>query len=770
MPRIMVKGGIWKNTEDEFLKSSMMKYGKNQWSRIASVLHKKSAKQCKSRWYEWLDPSIKKTEWSREEDEKLLHTIKYMPTQWRTIAPMIGRTASQCLERYEYLLDQAQKKEEGEDGIDDPRKLKPGEIDPNPETKPARPDPKDMDEDELEMLSEARARLANTQGKKAKRKAREKQLEEARRLVALQKRRELCAAGITVNPNNKRKRGVNYNAEIPFEKKPSAGFYDTSNEHVDPLAADFSKMRQQHLDGELRLDREVQERLKDKQKLKNKKENDIPMGMLDSDEPVRKRSKLVVPEPQISDAELQQVVKFGRASEFAREYAAESGITLSDSLLADYSLTPNATATPRTPLVTDRVFQEAQNVMALTHVDTPLKGGLNTPLYNPNFGSVVPLSNATPTPNTILATPFRVQKQNDGTPLSSSFNTPGSVKNTPGILAPTPVRDKLNINPETSIDGAETPAEQKQLKQQLSLDLGALPAPKNDYQIVIPDNEVADETADNQDDNIIEDQADIDARKHEEYLLQQKKELEKRSKVIQRNLPRPSEVNTDIFRDSGSLTDLQKAEELIKKEMIGIMQYDAVLNPVQQSNTKRGQTIISQAQKYIEDHPYEDYDKEDLDSASKMIADEMQIVKEGMAHGELGIDAYTTVWEECLGQILYLEPQKRYTRATLAIKKDRIEAYKRKLEENRNHMVREARLATKMENKLKILTGGYQTRAQVLTKQLDDLWEQVEQAQLELSTFKFLQSQEDAALTRRVSCLNEDLYRQVEREKSLQDI
>lgn len=43
--------------------------------------------------------------------------------------------------------DQAQKKEEGDDAGDDPRKLKPGEIDPNPETKPARPDPKDMDED-----------------------------------------------------------------------------------------------------------------------------------------------------------------------------------------------------------------------------------------------------------------------------------------------------------------------------------------------------------------------------------------------------------------------------------------------------------------------------------------------------------------------------------------------------------------------------------------------------------------------------------------------
>jgi hypothetical protein len=49
---------------------------------------------------------------------------------------------------------------------------------------------------EKEMLSEARARLANTQGKKAKRKARERQLEEARRLAALQKKRELKAAGI----------------------------------------------------------------------------------------------------------------------------------------------------------------------------------------------------------------------------------------------------------------------------------------------------------------------------------------------------------------------------------------------------------------------------------------------------------------------------------------------------------------------------------------------------------------------------------------------
>lgn len=53
--------------------------------------------------------------------------------------------------------DQAQRRREGlEETSDDPRALRPGEIDPNPENKPARPDPIDMDEDELEMLSEGK--------------------------------------------------------------------------------------------------------------------------------------------------------------------------------------------------------------------------------------------------------------------------------------------------------------------------------------------------------------------------------------------------------------------------------------------------------------------------------------------------------------------------------------------------------------------------------------------------------------------------------------
>lgn len=70
------------------------------------------------------------------------------------------------------------------------------------------------------MLAEARVRLANTKGKKAKRKAREKQIEEARRLASLQKKRELKAAGIdfVIKKKNNNKK-IDYNIEVPLERK-----------------------------------------------------------------------------------------------------------------------------------------------------------------------------------------------------------------------------------------------------------------------------------------------------------------------------------------------------------------------------------------------------------------------------------------------------------------------------------------------------------------------------------------------------------------------
>ena len=85
--------------------------------------------------------------------------------------------------------------------------------------------------------------------------------------------------------------------------------------------------------------------------------------------------------------------------------------------------------------------------------------------------------------------------------------------------------------------------------------------------------------------------------------------------------------------------------------------------------------------------------------------------------------------------MLYLPGQARYTRANLASKKDRIESMEKRLETNRTHMTKEAKKAAKTEKKLKILTGGYQSRAAGLIKQLNDAAEQLEQVCSDWLTF-----------------------------------
>jgi pre-mRNA-splicing factor CDC5/CEF1 len=75
--------------------------------------------------------------------------------------------------------------------------------------------------------------LANTKGKKAKRKEREKIIEEARRLAQLQKIRELEMAGVENIPTAKeikrlrQKQDIDYTKEIPFKREVPNFVYHT---------------------------------------------------------------------------------------------------------------------------------------------------------------------------------------------------------------------------------------------------------------------------------------------------------------------------------------------------------------------------------------------------------------------------------------------------------------------------------------------------------------------------------------------------------------
>lgn len=785
--RIMIKGGVWKNTEDEILKAAVMKYGKNQWARISSLLVRKSAKQCKARWYEWLDPSIKKTEWTREEDEKLLHLAKLLPTQWRTIAPIVGRTPSQCLERYEKLLDAACTKDENYDAADDPRKLRPGEIDPNPEAKPARPDPVDMDEDEKEMLSEARARLANTRGKKAKRKAREKQLEEARRLASLQKRRELKAAGIDGRHRKRKRKGIDYNAEIPFEKRAPAGFYDTADEDRPADQVKFPTTIEE-LEGKRRADVEAHLRKQDVARNKIAQRQDAPAAILQANklndpEVVRKRSKLMLPPPQISDHELEEIAKMGYASDLlAENEELTEGSAATRALLANYSQTPRQGMTPmRTPQRTpagkgDAIMMEAENLARLRDSQTPLLGGDNPELHPSDFTGVTPRKKEIQTPN----------------PMLTPSMTPGGAGLTPRIgLTPsrdgssfsmtpkgTPFRDELHINEDMDMHESAKLERQRREEARRSLRSGltGLPQPKNEYQIVAqPPPEESEEP----EEKIEEDMSDRIAREKAEEEARQQALLKKRSKVLQRDLPRPPAASLAVIRnsllsadgDKSSVvppTPIEVADKMVREELLQLLEHDNAKYPLDDKAEKKkgakNRTNRSASQVLAID----DFDENELQEADKMIKEEGKFLCVSMGHENKTLDDFVEAHNTCVNDLMYFPTRSAYELSSVAGNADKVAAFQEEMENVRKKMEEDEKKAEHMKAKYKTYTKGHERRAETVWTQIEATLKQAEIGGTEVECFKALKRQEEMAASFRKKNLQEEVIKQKETESKLQ--
>ncbi|KAF9557676.1 hypothetical protein CPC08DRAFT_668436 [Agrocybe pediades] len=792
MVRIIIKGGVWKNTEDEVLKAAIAKYGKNQWARISSLLVRKTPKQCKARWYEWLDPSIKKTEWSKTEDEKLLHLAKLMPTQWRTIAPIVGRTATQCLERYQKLLDEAEAKENEELGLagpsddigpsaDDIRRLRPGEIDPDPETKPARPDPIDMDEDEKEMLSEARARLANTQGKKAKRKARERQLEEARRLAVLQKKRELKAAGIIMRHKTKKK-GMDYNADIPFEKKAAPGFYDTSEEQARIAAAPVGQTLRR-LENKRKPEEEEAERKKRQRKNANGKEGEAPahqtkfiaardaqIQKLKEAESIGRRRKLALPAAQVGEADLEDIVKIGQAGENAKALVG-GGSDASGRLLSDYEGLEAArmARTPRTAPQQDNVMMEARNLRNMSMVQTPLLGDENTPLHvgpqgGSGFDGATPRHQVAFTPNP-LATPLRED--------TSEVSATPRVGATP---LRTPLRDSLSINPGDYANTNATPRDQRirenSAKRALKAGFMSLPKPENNFELLVPDDEEATETTMSE---LPQDAADRDAEIQRRREEEEKRALARRSQPVQLGLPRPSNVDissllNDLNLDAEDVSaDLQRAQRLVNAELVSLLHHDAISFPV--PGTKHAGSSQSS---------YIPPDDEALEAAKLVVHEELASsvgfpsanpaqLREGLLKLSKTEDvAEENSWASIRNGLAYDSSTQAWVEPSSLSLEARIAGYSTLLEEAREFMTKEAAKAAKLEKKLGIMLGGYQQRAQTIGSSITTTFEEMRKSKIEYESFSRLRDNENAVGPRRVALLQEEVEKLAYREKMLQ--
>ncbi|KAI1408890.1 pre-mRNA splicing factor component-domain-containing protein [Hypoxylon sp. FL1857] len=759
----VVKGGVWTNVEDEILKVSVSKYGLNQWARVSSLLPRKTPKQCKARWNEWLDPSIKKIEWSKEEDEKLLHLAKLMPTQWRTIAPIVGRTANQCLERYQKLLDEAEQRESAGLGLtgpeggetqaptaDDVRRLRPGEVDPDPESKPAKPDTIDLDEDEKEMLSEARARLANTQGKKAKRKARERQQEESRRLAALQKRRELKTAGINIKVVTRKKGQMDYNADIPFEKAPAQGFYDTTDEQTrnEKQRASFDPRKQQLASkrkGEQEDETDRKRRKNDKDAPSASMQAALKAGQMQKireAEQSSKRRALVLPSPQVSDGELEDIVKMGMMGERANMLAQASENDATRGLVNTYSTLNSQTPirTPMAPPQEDRVANEIRNIRALTENQSALLGGENADLQvgtgSTGFEGAAPRQQVMSTPNPLA------------TPLRASMNGVGATPRRPGQTPLRTPRDNFALNAGdggemSMVGGAANDIRLRDLsmKHQLKQGLASLPKPKEtEWELEIPeDQQEAMVTDEQEEDAEVRDQRERAIREAQEQL-----ERKRRTQVMQKELPRPESVNLGaLLQQASAISDPIEAQ--IAKEAALLIANDSVKFPVSGSKPNVEPIRLQQ----IDDASLAEARLQILmEVKDKPKSEEIQATweREGSNALLLGLGCYEDDDEE-----------------------EQVAAMKAAFEAVHESTMTTVEKCAKLEKKLTLHLGGYQQRAKTLRSKMGEAYEAFEKAKFALSAFRTLAISEDIAARSRLEALREEVGYVSRREREAQE-
>ena len=116
------KKGRWTKDEDELLRKAVDELGEKQWRAVSQRVPGRTTIQCLHRWNKILKPGLVKGPWSPMEDNALLEWVRIEgPTKWTLCSERIpGRSGKQCRERWFNTLDPDVKKgdwQESEDKI-----------------------------------------------------------------------------------------------------------------------------------------------------------------------------------------------------------------------------------------------------------------------------------------------------------------------------------------------------------------------------------------------------------------------------------------------------------------------------------------------------------------------------------------------------------------------------------------------------------------------------------------------------------------------------
>ncbi|KAK3440049.1 hypothetical protein EUGRSUZ_B00373 [Eucalyptus grandis] len=115
--------GLWTAEEDRLLADYVRVHGKGKWNRIPQMTGlKRCGKSCRLRWMNYLSPSVKRGDFSEEEDDLIIRLHNLLGNRWSLIAGRVpGRTDNQVKNHWNTHLSKRLGLKKGKGRADDHR-------------------------------------------------------------------------------------------------------------------------------------------------------------------------------------------------------------------------------------------------------------------------------------------------------------------------------------------------------------------------------------------------------------------------------------------------------------------------------------------------------------------------------------------------------------------------------------------------------------------------------------------------------------------------
>ncbi|KNE66679.1 hypothetical protein AMAG_19493 [Allomyces macrogynus ATCC 38327] len=523
---------------------------------------------------------------------------------------------------------------------------------------------------------------------------------------------------------------MDYNTDIPFQRAPMPGFYDTAAELNKPSGQSLGDVLLSQLEGKRKAEREADARKRDAKKRKLREEREgvafvaagTKAATIFDTEKTTKRAPLHLPAPQVTTEEIERLAKMGAT-------AVPVDVDMSgpeSDLVSEYAMTPvrMPQRTPRMAVV-DSVRQQARSLVQARDLNTPLLGEVQPEHQLEPATSILPPSQ-TPRP---------------GVPMTPS------VAATPRTSASaTPYRDRMGINTPSHVgSGLDTPRDARhylRARNQLKQALLSLPKPKNDFQIVVPDSSASEaesaaagvrggRRADRSD----LEKADLAAAAQEAEAAQQL-----RSQAVARNLPRPMYLPTLDALLEASLyppsSALFAAEMLVVREMIALLARDALeypvagappVEPIEYADVTVAQ--LAAARDLIDAHLLADHPLVPIPDASDLVLD----ARTGLVYAARDVENWAVV----------------HSAAHAAV-------------------AEAATRAAKVEKRATVTLGGYMARAQALATKLQQSTEALHRYVDDLAAVQALRVDETRAIPIRLQEADQEVLEAKREQRELQ--